>query len=271
MAIDLSIHSPSNWPLSEEKKKNLWYDFDNWSQFKVTEDPSRARAVLEAMIYSDSKRPFGKLTSREIDEDLNGEQGRDLINTVNILVPGYLQIFNSYFGQKFEQETNVIESFPWDAFVDFGLGMLYDPRPPRPQHVGMHVMDPGMTGYFRWHRFHWLASKQSKPESPFRIGKWLYLDRLVGLAAELHCTSRPNQTKVDGSPPDNPPNGDNISMDQIRSISKKWLDLEFETIEKNMSQLEDWEPQNPGITQKDRLVQLSQDPRFVTSRVNLGD
>jgi hypothetical protein len=257
--------------LSEEKKKNLWYEFDNWSQFKVNEDPSRRRAIEEVMAYSYSKRPFGKLTSREIDEDLNGERGRNLINIVNSLVPDYLQIFNSYFGQKFEQETNVIESFPWDAFVDFGLGRLYDPRPPRTQAWGMHVMDPGMGGYFNWHHFNWLASKLNKAESPFRIGKWLYLDRLVGLAAELYSTSRPNQTKVDGSPPDNPPNGDNISMDQIRSISKKWLDLEFEIIEKNMSQLEDWEPQNPGITQKDRLVQLSQDPRFVTSRVNLGD
>jgi hypothetical protein len=257
--------------LSEEKKKNLWYEFDNWSQFKVHEDPPRARAVGAAMAYSYSKRPFGNLTYREIDEDLNGERGRDLINTVNTLVPGYLQIFNSYFGQKFEQETNVIESFPWDAFVDFGLGMLYDPRPPRPQEFGMHVMDPGMGGYFSWHRFHWLASKLTKPESPFRIGKWLYLDRLLGLAAELHSTSKPNQTKVDGSPPDNPPNGDNISMDQIRSISKKWLDLDFEGIEQNMSQLEDWEPRNPGKTLEERLALLSQDSRLITSRVHIGD
>jgi len=260
-----------NLALSEEKKKDLWYDFDNWSQFKVSEDPSRERAVLSAMAYSDSKRPFGNLTSRDIDDDLHAETVNNLTTSINTLIPGYLQIFSSHFGEKFDQETNVIDSFPWDAFVNFGLGMLYDPRPPRTQRWGMHVMDPGKVGYFRWHRFNWLASKMSKPESPFRIGKWLCLDRLVGLAAELHFTSRPNQTKDDGSPPDNPPNGDNISMSEIRSISNKWLDLEFEGIEQNMSQFEEWIPRRPGRTPKDQLDQLSQDPSIVTSRIDLDD
>jgi hypothetical protein len=247
--------------LSEEKKKNLWYDFDNWSQFAAS--PSIREAIESIFLFlAPRKWPFGTLTSETLAEELNSEAGKVLINSANKLIPGYLEKFGTYFGPNFDEERPVIDSFPWDAFVHFGLGVLHDPRPPRIKEYSMHVMDSGNFGYFLWHRFNWIAHMLNRPEHPFAIGNWLYLDRLLGLAAELHSTSKPNQSNSDGSPPDNPPNGGNISIDEIRTISERWLDLGFEEIEQNLSQLQEWVP---TVRRED---QLSQDPRIFTSRVH---
>jgi hypothetical protein len=235
--------------LSEEKKKkDLWFQFDNYFHFEIQRGDPKVDAMNEVMGYSNTK-PFGTLTSKDLTDYLNTETARPLINSVrNNLLPGYVEIFNNFFGQNFDQETTLIDSFPWDAFVNFGLGMLYDPRPPRPKQYYIHVMDMGNTGYSIWHRFNWIASLLNKAEVPFSIGKWLYLDRLVGLAAELHSRSKPNQSsEIDGSPPDNPPNGDNISMNEIHRIAYKWSNLDFEGIEKNLSELEDWIPRHRGL------------------------
>jgi hypothetical protein len=104
-------------------------------------------------------------------------------------------------------------------------------------------MDMGRLGYNRWHRLNWIAST-IYPKTPFSSGpgKWLYLDRLVGIAGELHSHSKPRQSSRDGSEPDNPPNGENMTMNQIRAISNAWLNLDFEDIEKKLPTLEDWTP-----------------------------
>lgn len=257
--------------LSEEKKKNLWYEFDNWSQWKA--EPDVDEAVLAVMTYSHPRnKPLGTLTTMSITEDLNAQTGKALGNSIHKLVPGYIGIFDNYFGQNFDQETTIIDSFAWHAFVDFGLGVQHDPRYPRvicspepPTCYGMHVMDSGNFGYILWHRFNWIASLVNLPkEVPFTKEKALYLDRLVGLAAELHSTSRPNQSRRDGSAPDNPPNGENISIDEIRSITNKWSNLDFERIEQKLSELREWVPNFSSD-------QPSQHPKISTSRAHLLD
>ena len=109
----------------------------------------------------------------------------------------------------FDGQSNVMDSFQWSTFVDYGLGKLYDPREPRStrdRKYYVHVMDVGTYGYMRWHRFNWIASIliPDKDTSP-RIGRWLYLDRLVGIAAELHSRSKSRQSGVDGSKLENHP------------------------------------------------------------------
>jgi len=104
-------------------------------------------------------------------------------------------------------------------------------------------MDAGTIGYNRWHRLNWIASIiHPKIPSSSRPGKWLSIGRLVGIAGELHSRSKPRQSNRDGSKPDNPPNGNNIKMNQISAISNTWLNLDFEDIEKKLSTLEDWTP-----------------------------
>ena len=135
--------------MSANKKKDLWYEFDNIFQFKLMEDPARRQAVVSMMNYLDSK-PFGTLKSEEIREYLNNQTGKDLINSANKLASIYLQIFHNYLGTNFNQQTIIKNSFPWDAFKDFG--------------------------YVRWHHYNWVAyllNIQEAGLSLFQTSKWL--------------------------------------------------------------------------------------------------
>ncbi len=157
-----------------------------------------------------------------------------------------MKIFRNHFGMDFTDEKGMT-SFAWEAFRDFGLGVLYDPRSPRPNVRHMHVMDGGKLFYAYWHRFNWIASiVEPKSPPPATVvhpwEEWLYIDRLVGLSVEIFSISKPCQTKKDGRPPDNPPNGSNITDGEIENLTGIWSDLDFDEIEIRMSQLEDHNP-----------------------------
>ena len=49
------------------------------------------------------------------------------------------------FGSDIESEQR--------AFEDFGQGILYDDRAPRPVNNRVHMMDQGQFGFYRWHTF----------------------------------------------------------------------------------------------------------------------
>lgn len=239
-------HSVANVLSEPQKEKELWYEFDNYYAWTLDKHPDRRNAIDLVMSWSDQKE-FGNLTTQELNEYLNTESSRELVNNVNQLVPYYIEIFDRYFGNDYDRQSNLIDSFQWNAFVDYGLGKLYDPREPRSignRKYYVHVMDIGIYGYMRWHRFNWIASILFPQEqnSPSRTGRWLYLDRLVGIAGELHSCSKPRQSSVDGLEPENPHNGENITLNEIQTISGTWSNLFFDDIEKRMSLLEDWNP-----------------------------
>lgn len=228
-----------------QKETELWYEFDNYYAWTLDKYPDRRDAVYQVLDWSDHKE-FGSLSTKELKEYLDTESAGELVNNVKKLVPYYIDVFDRYFGKDFDRQSNVIDSLQWNTFVDYGLGKLYDPREPRSMRdrkYYVHVMDVGTYGYMRWHRFNWIASVliPDKDTSP-RIGRWLYLDRLVGIAAELHSRSKPRQSGVDGSKPENPPNGENITPSEIRTISDTWTNLNFDDIEKRLPQLENWDP-----------------------------
>ncbi len=223
----------------EQKKKDLWFDFDNYYAWNAPD--SRWNVINEFDNWSDST--FGHLTLQELKTLLSTIDGEKIKKYVNELTPYYISVFDKYFGPNFDQTAKIVDSFPWNAFVDFGLGKLYDPRPPRDKSFYMHVMDIGKYGYNRWHRLNWVASMIPTTTFPSGSDKWIFLDRLVGLASEIHSRSQPKQSKTDGSEP-SPPNGINFSMDKIYSISNDWLNLDFENIEKKISNLEDWIPKH---------------------------
>jgi hypothetical protein len=225
----------------EQRKKDLWFNFDNYYEWQAPD--SRGSTIAKLDNWSDTT--FGRLTTKDLEEFLNTQNGKEIVDYVRELAPFYIQTFDNYFGPDFDQNTNIKDSFPWQAFIEFGLGMLYDPRPPRVPTYYIHVMDVGRIGYNRWHRLNWVASK-IYPIIPFSSGpgKWLFLDRLVGLASELHSRSKPRQSSRNGSEPKNPPNGDNLSMNEIHAISNEWLNLDFEDIEKKLPTMENWIPPN---------------------------
>jgi hypothetical protein len=219
-----------------EKEKEFWYDFDNVYNFQV--DPTTDGLVGIVFNYSRQKS-FGTLSADVLKADMQSEASLNVKSAVEKLIPGYLKLFHKYFGDDFDQKT-IISSPVWEAFRDFGLGVLYDPRPPRTRRRLMHVMDGGKQLYCDWHRFNWIASI-ANPENQFShsAGTWLYIDRLVGLSFEIFSISKPCQTKSDGKPR---PNGGNITENNIADLTGIWSNLGFDQIETRMSQLSDHDP-----------------------------
>jgi len=231
--------------LSEQKAESeFWFLFDNYYAWEATSGIGEEIDIVRG--FSD-RRLLGTLSDESVLESELKKyleiEGKDLKATIKSMLPDYLEMFRVHFGKDFEQK-DVMSSLMWKSFRDFGLGVLYDPRGPRKPNKFIHVMDGGMQLYANWHRFNWIGSIVIR-ESPFSQPK-LYIDRLVGLSAEIYSISRPCQTNREGKAPDNPPNGRNITNDQIESLTQIWSKLSFDEIENRMSQLADHDSTSSG-------------------------
>jgi hypothetical protein len=118
-------------------------------------DPVTTFKQETAVLRFSDRTQLGALTSDYLEEFLGSPAAEKLIESVNKLTAPYLEKLQNYFGINFEQQE-VSSSFTWEAFRDFGLGVLYDPCPPRANNRHMHVMDGGLNSYARWHRFNWI-------------------------------------------------------------------------------------------------------------------
>ena len=73
------------------------------------------------------------------------KQEPERINSIIFLAQKQLDILNKSFGNDNESEQR--------AFEDFGQGILFDDRAPRPVNNRVHMMDEGQFGFYRWHTF----------------------------------------------------------------------------------------------------------------------
>ncbi|TLX89685.1 MAG: hypothetical protein E6K94_09565 [Thaumarchaeota archaeon] len=73
------------------------------------------------------------------------KQDEQRVNSVIFLGQKQLDIVNKIFGNDIGSEQR--------AFEDFGQGLLYDDRCPRPVNNRVHMMDEGQFGFYRWHTF----------------------------------------------------------------------------------------------------------------------
>lgn len=218
---------------SIQNYNDFWYSFDNLftANFKpptlLTESEQKIRdSEREIMNFSDSFRDI-TINSEFVTNYLFSPASFRLKEDLEHLFPLYYNIITTTL-IKFDDRQK--------AFELFGSGQLYDPRPPRPLDIRVHVMDFGMTGYKRWHRFNWLEAILNNENFVF----FLEIDRLTGLAAEIHSITKPNQSRPDGSPPD-PPNRD-IKPSLLKEIKNKWLNYNLDEIEQNLFQLENHIP-----------------------------
>ena len=190
---------------------------------------------------------IGGLNSDRLSQILetNKQEVVSLKQAIENIVPVYVDFFIRYIGNDFGSITFEDGSKTFDLFSDFGQGRLYDAR--RDKGIRMHVMD-GYGQYYVWHRFNWMAyilnmefDKGPKP-IPFSNIRWLYLDRLVGAAAEIHSIAQPDQScNVNGNPPPEPENGDVLSIEKINLIGLKWQNLDFDQIETRLVTLKPYE------------------------------
>jgi hypothetical protein len=223
----------SNLINSIQTFNDFWYGFDNL--FTANFKPPTILTEAEQKIV-DSAREIIRFSDAFRNTTINSEFLTNYLSSPAsfILIEGLEHLFPLYYNLitttliKFDDRQK--------AFELFGSGQLYDPRPPRPLPMRVHVMDAGMTGYKRWHRFNWLQAILNNENFDF----FLEIDRLTGLAAEIHSITKPNQSRLDGSPPD-PPNR-NIEHSLLKEIKNKWLNYNLDEIEQNLFQLEDHIP-----------------------------
>ena len=192
---------------------NFWYEFDNFFLWDERQD------VLNA---------FGNISDLDRickEHKINGTYPIDFINEVKqdderitsiiFLAQKQLDIIVKNFGNDIKCEQR--------AFEDFGQGILYDDRQPRPVNNRIHMMDEGQFGFYRWHTF-----VRTAVLLDYKPGRWLDVDRHIGLACAIHSKQQPRQSVNDGKNPNNPKIHP-IILDKLRSF---WLPLYFEGLDR---------------------------------------
>lgn len=226
--------------MSEERVKDFWYEFDNATNPDFKQLAKATNDAMGPVFNLSGHFKIGTLTTELLSNYIDKEEDKDLIPAMKVLMPLYFGnsgIIDKFFGPNFELHKHPM-SMPQMTFTQFGLGKIYDDRPPRKIERHMHMMDFGGAkgGFVIWHRFNWTASLIDST----RIAKWKYLDQLLGAAAEIDSISKPHQSDPNtGKAPDNPPNGTNVSNFQIEAIVGAWLDLDFDQIEDKLAGVPD--------------------------------
>ncbi|TLX86926.1 MAG: hypothetical protein E6K97_09960 [Thaumarchaeota archaeon] len=94
------------------------------------------------------------------------------------------------FGNDIESEQR--------AFEDFGQGILFDDRRPRPLNNRVHMMDEGQFGFYMWHTF--VRTAVLLDQDPQR---WIHVDRHICLACAIDSIQHPRQSTNDSNKPNN--------------------------------------------------------------------
>jgi hypothetical protein len=197
---------------SRQLGANFWYEFDNFFLWDERQD------VLQAFgNTSDLDRIFKEHKingTYPIDFVNEVKQEQERVNSIIFLAQKQLDILKKSFGNDSDSEQR--------AFEDFGQGVLFDDRPPRPVNNRVHMMDEGQFGFYRWHTFIRTAVLLNhEPE------RWLNVDRHIGLACAIDSKQRPRQSTNDG----NNPNNSGISFEMLDTLRSFWLPLSFEELD----------------------------------------
>jgi hypothetical protein len=197
---------------SRELGTNFWYEFDNFFLWEKRQEVLKAIGNTSDLdIICQQHKNNGTYPVDYIEEV---KQDEERVNGVIFLSQKQLDIINTIFGNDIESEQR--------AFEDFGQGVLYDDRDPRPVNNRIHMMDGGHFGFYRWHTF--IRTAALLNQDPQR---WLHVDRHVGLAAAIDSIQHPKQSSDDGS---NPKNSE-ISPDMLDKLRSSWLHLSFEELD----------------------------------------
>lgn len=106
------------------------------------------------------------------------------------------------------------------AFEDFGQGVLYDDRAPRPPGRLVHMMDGSPDTWVGWQRWHgFIRAASLLGESPDR---WLHVDRCMALAWAIQTEADPVN--------DNPANP-GLPVARLDVLRNAWMTLSFEQLD----------------------------------------
>jgi len=197
---------------SRQLGTNFWYEFDNFFLWDERQDVLKAFANISDL---DRICKEHKINGTYPVDFLNEvKQDGERVNSIIFLSQKQLDIINKSFGNDIESEQR--------AFEDFGQGILFDDRNPRPLNNRVHMMDEGQFGFYRWHTLGRTAVLLNQDPQ-----RWLTVNRHIGLAGAIDSKQRPRQSTSDG----NNPNNSEISTEILDTLRSFWLTLSFEELD----------------------------------------
>jgi len=192
--------------MSRANNTDFWYDFDNQTLFQRTPAMSDAlnRAYFQHGLTFDSVADSLRTSFARPDHPATfvarlqpAAQGVRALAALQLgIVDGHLK------GEDAIRE----------AFEDFGQGVLFDNRPPRPTGRRIHMMDgtpDTWIGYQRWHGFMRAAQLLGGD-----AGRWLHLNRCMALAWAI-------QTEAD--PPVDVPTNPGLPAARLAELRAAWM------------------------------------------------
>jgi hypothetical protein len=197
---------------SRQLGTNFWYEFDNFFLWDERQDVLKAIGNISDLDRICKEHKINSTYPIDFMNEVRRDEER--VNSIIFLAQKQLDIINNIFGSDIESEQR--------AFEDFGQGILFDDRSPRPLSNRVHMMDEGQFGFYRWHTF--IRTAVLLNQDPQRC---LHVDRHIGLACAIDSVQRPRQSTNDG----NNPNNSEITPETLDKLRSSWLQLSFEELD----------------------------------------
>jgi hypothetical protein len=199
---------------SRNLASDFWYEFDNIFLWLIEEDVNDAmgKAGDIETLYTEH-RQRGTYPNVYITE-IRGNA--DHANSIIFLTEKQLEITNRYFENNLQGQQR--------AFEDFGQGILYDERLPRPKDRRIHMMDENHRGYRSWYIFNRTTALLNAKNNIKIIHR---ICQHIGLASAIHSEQHPNQSDSAGHNPNNP----EIDPNVLKHLRDTWLSQTFDQLD----------------------------------------
>lgn len=198
---------------SSQLGTNFWFEFDNFFLWDERQDVLKALGNISDLDRICKEHKINETYPIDFINEVREDEQR--VKSIIFLAQKQLDIINKSFGNNTESQQR--------AFEDFGQGILFDDRSPRPLNNRVHMMDEGQFGFYRWHiliRTAMLLNHESE--------MWIHVDRHIGLACSIDSVQRPRQSTNNG----NNPNNSKISAEMLDKLRSFWLQLNFEELDR---------------------------------------
>jgi len=188
--------------------RDFWYDFDNQTLWQRTPEITDAltRAYFDQGFSLDTPADELRISFPLVDHP------KQFIARMTIGRNGFVDLAELLLRiiDKYLKDADSIQH----AYEDFGQGILYDNRPPRPAGRQVHMMDGTSADWVGWQRWHGFI--RASQEFGANRSRWLQIDRCVGLGWAIQAEANPSQTN-----PANP----GLAPARISQLASEWMTL----------------------------------------------
>jgi hypothetical protein len=194
--------------------REFWYDFDNQALWRRT--PEFSDALKRA--YFDQGLTFDSLVDEFRASFARPDHPRQFADRIANSRSGFLDLAKLQLAviDRHLQDNLDIQQ----AFQDFGQGVLYDDRKPRPPGFHVHMMDGDPSNWVGWQRWH--ASLRAEQELGADRGRWLHVNCCIGLAWSIQTEAKPVQDSQ---------NNPSLAAQRVEELATAWMQLDTATLD----------------------------------------